>query len=508
VDGSDASSFTEDDMSYVEAASADPTVRTSRAQTPVLDATPGVNSPSRSAEEFASVFALTRQSLTWLNGLLNRRVDQIAAGHHRQQRVNDTLGRRGRNETLRRTRRDEPDASATRADRLRASVRDQTQTVDRASSAHSDHQDAADAGRAHRRAVAEGEPAPTCRSQQPEALEHPQGPEPETTELPTQRQANQSAEQEAAVATTAGPARADGSGDAASSSSSLSANVGGRVPVAVLNAEGPTLATVQTRVSGSVQSVQVAMGAASAKGGETGSGLSQDSLQASTAAKTAEGAAKPAGVTLDFQNILQQAGRGRAAGPTPGTGLPATNGKGSIGETLKLAGSESVQQLARVVRSNLGGRHASMVLRLEPPELGQLRVDVRMHDQTLLLRFQTETQAGHDALQARLADLRIALQQHGIQLDQVEVEFRPPAATGSQGGEADGRQDHQGTPGDGDSSFGHARGHDSSASGSSGSGEFAGPPGETEPETPPVGNNEPADDDVARPAETGVDLIA
>jgi len=494
-------------MSHVEAASADPTVWTSRASTPVMHVAPEANIPSQSAEEFASVFALTRQSLTWLNGLLNRRVDQIAAGRHRQQRVNDALSCRARNEAPRRARQDEPGApgkSATRADRLRASARDRTQTVDRAPANHSDHQGAADAGRAHRHAAAEAESVISRRPQQPNTSEHTRGQAPETAEPQPQQHAHRSAEQEAA--TTAGPVHAAGSGDAASSSS-LSTNVGGRVPVAVLNAEGPTSAAVQTQAGGSVQSVQVAMGAASAKGGETGSAVSQDLMQASTAAKTAEGAAKPTGVTLDFQNILQHAGRARAAGPTPGTGLPTTSGKVPIGETVKLAGSESVQQLARVVRSNLGGRHATMVLRLDPPELGQLRVDIRMHDQMLLLRFQAETQAGHDALQMRLTDLRIALQQHGIQLDRVEVEFRPPPPPGSEGGEADGRQYHQDAPGGGDSPFGHARGHDGSASGSSGSSEFPGPPGETEPEMPPVGNNEPADDDVARPAETGVDLI-
>ncbi len=76
-------------MSHVEAASADPTVWTSRAPAPVTNAAPEADIPSQSAEEFASVFALTRQSLTWLNGLLNRRADQIAAGHHPQRRVND-----------------------------------------------------------------------------------------------------------------------------------------------------------------------------------------------------------------------------------------------------------------------------------------------------------------------------------------------------------------------------------------------------------------------------------
>ena len=68
-----------------------------------------------------------------------------------------------------------------------------------------------------------------------------------------------------------------------------------------------------------------------------------------------------------------------------------------------------------------------MVLRLDPPELGKLRVDVEMHNRVLTVQFHAETQAGHQALQNRLVDLRSALEQHGIQLDRVDVEFRPPA---------------------------------------------------------------------------------
>ena len=493
-------------MSYVEAAGADPTVCASRAQMPVNGAASKADSTAQSAEEFASVFALTRQSLTWLNGLLDSRADQIAAGQRRQQRVNDALSARSRNEKASRPSEREPGASAARVDRLRASVRDHAQTADRAPSDHGDRQNADDAGRADKHAVDESKPAPTRHQQQSETTERSQERTPETTELPAQQQVSQNAEQETATtADSLQSGNADGVGSTGTSSSSPGAN--GQAPAVPFDAPGSKALTVQTQVGTSAQSVQVATATAGAKGGETGTGVAQDFVQASTAIKAAEGSAKPGGVTLDFQNVLTQTSKSQAAGPTSDTGQSATSGKGVLPETIKLAGAESVEQLARVVRSNLGDRHASMVLRLDPPELGQLRVDVRMHDQVLLLRFQAETQAGHDALQTRLTDLRAALEQHGIHLDRVEVEFRPPVSSGSQNGGPDGQQYDHGTGAGGNSSFGHAFGYDGSASGSFDADRFPSPFGQTQQEMPPVENNEPVDDDVARPAETGVDLI-
>jgi flagellar hook-length control protein FliK len=99
---------------------------------------------------------------------------------------------------------------------------------------------------------------------------------------------------------------------------------------------------------------------------------------------------------------------------------------GVVGETVKLDGPEGAQDLARVVRANMGARHSSMTLRLDPPELGAVRVDVRMHDAAMTVRFQAQTEAGCDALQGRLRELAGALEGQGIRLDRVEVEYRPP----------------------------------------------------------------------------------
>jgi hypothetical protein len=48
-----------------------------------------------------------------------------------------------------------------------------------------------------------------------------------------------------------------------------------------------------------------------------------------------------------------------------------------------------------------------------------------MHEQLLTLRMETHTQAAHDALQSRLGELKSALEQQGVQVQQMEVDYRP-----------------------------------------------------------------------------------
>jgi flagellar hook-length control protein FliK len=84
-------------------------------------------------------------------------------------------------------------------------------------------------------------------------------------------------------------------------------------------------------------------------------------------------------------------------------------------------------------------------MRLDPPELGTSRVDMRMHDRVVTLHIETQTPAGQVALKSNLEDLRAALERHGIQIDRVDVELRPPAAP-PQPEWREPREDGQGQP--------------------------------------------------------------
>ena len=142
--------------------------------------------------------------------------------------------------------------------------------------------------------------------------------------------------------------------------------------------------------------------------------------------KPAASTGRPAGAA-EFQNLMAAAARQR--GPAKAMLESTLTAKSSGHPIINPKDAASFNELARIVRSNIGQRHSSLVLRLDPPELGNIRIDMRMHDQTLTLRIEAQTPAGQEALQGRLADLRSALEQHGIQLRQVDVELRDPAPT-------------------------------------------------------------------------------
>ena len=158
-----------------------------------------------------------------------------------------------------------------------------------------------------------------------------------------------------------------------------------------------------------------------------------------------------------FQVVLAHAGRGRAAATVRHIGLtPAEATADPTKGPIEVNGPNGPEELARVVRAQVGARHSNMMLQLDPPELGRVRVDVKMHQDVLTLRFQAETEAGHDAIAGRIRELTGALEGQGIRLDRVEVEYRPtpdnqreeqsPQQQGGQEWKEPGHTDHREQP--------------------------------------------------------------
>jgi hypothetical protein len=61
---------------------------------------------------------------------------------------------------------------------------------------------------------------------------------------------------------------------------------------------------------------------------------------------------------------------------------------------------------------------------LDPPDLGRVRIDIRLKNDALFLQVETETAAGRNLLNSRLSELRDALQQHGIHMERANVQLR------------------------------------------------------------------------------------
>ncbi|MBI4579289.1 MAG: flagellar hook-length control protein FliK, partial [Planctomycetes bacterium] len=172
-----------------------------------------------------------------------------------------------------------------------------------------------------------------------------------------------------------------------------------------------------------------------ANGETTGGGSSpggHEEQVAATAVRSGGTAGRAGATNHEFQQLLGQLGRQRIAqaGPPDGSPSAAMRGKPTAaptGQTLDVESPESLRELARVVRTQVGSQRSSMTLDMSPPELGRVRVDVRMVEHLVTVRFQTETSAGREAIQGHLHELKGVLEQQGIQVDRMEVDLRPPA---------------------------------------------------------------------------------
>jgi flagellar hook-length control protein FliK len=93
-------------------------------------------------------------------------------------------------------------------------------------------------------------------------------------------------------------------------------------------------------------------------------------------------------------------------------------------------------RVVRNVRLQVGAQQSTAKIRLHPPELGQVRVDVKLIDSRIELRVEAENPVARELLAERLETLRSALQEHGLVADKVElVDPRdPPAYVAPEGG--------------------------------------------------------------------------
>lgn len=102
---------------------------------------------------------------------------------------------------------------------------------------------------------------------------------------------------------------------------------------------------------------------------------------------------------------------------------------------------DATRLLTRVARAFTAAqeRDGEIRLRLSPPELGSLRLDVRIQDGVLVARLQTETDAARVAIVENLPALRDRLSEQGVRIERFDVDLmqRQPGGMPDQPG---GRQ--------------------------------------------------------------------
>lgn len=92
--------------------------------------------------------------------------------------------------------------------------------------------------------------------------------------------------------------------------------------------------------------------------------------------------------------------------------------------TSGTADAEPIASTAQLLRAAGRDGHHQATLKLDPPELGQLRIDIRMHEAGMTLRVDAESAAAAKLIESRLPELKDALSVHGIRVDRSEVIVR------------------------------------------------------------------------------------
>ncbi len=181
--------------------------------------------------------------------------------------------------------------------------------------------------------------------------------------------------------------------------------------------------------------------------GRDAAGMSANALASGRVpggASTSSGADQTHRVARQVGQLLGAARSGsveslRAANASPATGdppSPTSQQKPASPEQLgrhghtELTASKAGQdgpapsrfdELVRSIRLQTGARHSSARMHLEPPELGRMRVDVRMNGDRVQIDIRTETTKATELLHHRTAGLKAALEMHGIFVERFDV---------------------------------------------------------------------------------------
>jgi flagellar hook-length control protein FliK len=104
-----------------------------------------------------------------------------------------------------------------------------------------------------------------------------------------------------------------------------------------------------------------------------------------------------------------------------------------------------VDRVARAVQAT-GERGGTLRLRLSPPELGALTLEVKVQGGVVSARVEADTPAARSLLLENLPLLRERLAEHGMRVDQFDVDLSDRHAGGTPDGLRQNDQQHQDRP--------------------------------------------------------------
>lgn len=109
---------------------------------------------------------------------------------------------------------------------------------------------------------------------------------------------------------------------------------------------------------------------------------------------------------------------------------------------------DSARFLSRVAKAFLSAqqRDGEVRLRLSPPELGSLRLQISVQDGVMVARMETETEAARSSLVSNLPALRERLAEQGVRIERFDIDLMQRPPTGTPDRPSDPQQQHDPEP--------------------------------------------------------------
>jgi flagellar hook-length control protein FliK len=147
-------------------------------------------------------------------------------------------------------------------------------------------------------------------------------------------------------------------------------------------------------------------------------------------------------------NSSTQQGIGSVGASSPRSRLPAEILNQTAGHTVRRGGVEfdATRVLNRVARAFAAAqdRDGELHLRLSPPELGAMKLEIRIQDGAMVAHMHTETEAARTAIIENLPALRERLNEQGVRIERFDVDLMQRQAGGSP--DQPGQRQHEPTP--------------------------------------------------------------
>ena len=152
------------------------------------------------------------------------------------------------------------------------------------------------------------------------------------------------------------------------------------------------------------------------------SSVSSAAASASTSsAKAGSPATSPVAATIGAQRTGGNGARAAKVAATPGE------------QQAESTSDANTERILRLINARIGKDRSVATLRLDPPELGKMKLHMDLRENQLALRIDVETDAARRLLTEQADALRRSLESTGIHLERIEVRVPEAVATDAAG---------------------------------------------------------------------------